>query len=87
MKHKFNIQHSSFIIAAIAVLALAMVACNKQQTCRCTVLGTQNVRVIKINKGECEQLKTYTYHNVMDSIKVDSLLCTGYEFRIDSIFE
>ena len=74
-------------IAAVAVLALGLTACNKQQTCRCSVLGTQNVRIIKIDKGECEQLKTFTYHNVMDSVKVDSLLCTGYEFLIDSIFE
>ena len=74
-------------ILALAALALTVVACNKEQTCRCSVLGTQGVRIIKIDKGNCEQLHTYTYHNVMDSLNVDSLLCTGYEFRIDSIYE
>lgn len=74
-------------ILAVAVLALAFAACNKQKTCRCSVLGTQNVRIIKIDRGECEQLHTFTYHNVMDSIRLDSLLCTDYEFLIDSIFE
>ena len=74
-------------IVAVAVLALSLAACNKQKTCRCSVMGTQNVRIIKIEKGECEQLKTFTYHNVMDSVHTDSLLCTDYEFLIDSIFE
>ena len=83
---KFKIQSSKFIIAAAALLLLAD-ACNKEQTCRCSVLGTQNVRIIKINRGECDQLKTYSYHNAMDSVKTDSLLCTGYEFRIDSIYQ
>ncbi len=74
-------------IVAVAVLALGLAACNKQKTCRCSVMGTQNVRIIKIEKGECEQWNTFTYHNVMDSVHLDSLLCTDYEFLIDSIFE
>ena len=72
------------LLAVAAILTLA--ACTKEQTCRCSVLGTQNVRIIKINKGECDQIKTYTYHNAMDSIKVDSLLCTSYQFRVDTIY-
>ena len=74
-------------ILAAVVLALGLASCDKQTTCRCSVLGTQNVRIIKLEKGNCEQLKTYTYHNVMDSVRMDSLLCTDYEFMIDSIFE
>ena len=69
--------------AAVAILALGFAACTKQQTCRCTVLGTSNVRIIKIDKGECEQIRTFTYHTALDSTRVDSLLCTSYEFRID----
>lgn len=71
---------------SLALLTMTLAACSKEQTCRCSVLGTQNVRIIKINKGECEQLKTFSYHNAMDSVKTDSLLCTGYQFRIDSIY-
>jgi hypothetical protein len=84
MRKKFLIPHSSFLIAAALLLT---VSCGKEQTCRCSVLGTQNVRIVKIDKGTCDQIKTFTYHNAMDSVRVDSLLCTGYEFRVDSIYQ
>lgn len=69
-----------------AVLALLAAGCSKQKTCRCSVLSTAEVRVITIDKGECSQLATYQYHDALDSLKLDSLLCTDYEFRIDSLF-
>lgn len=68
---------------AVALL-LTMAGCNKQKTCRCSVRGTQDVRIIKIERGECEQITLYQYHTALDSLKVDSLVCTGYEFDIDS---
>lgn len=70
-----------------ALLLLSAVGCNKQKTCRCAVRGTQTVRIIKIEHGECEQLSLYQYHTPLDSLEVDSLVCTGYEFGIDSIFK
>lgn len=74
-------------MVTVACLALlATVACSKQKTCRCAVPGTSKVRVIKIEKGECEQLHVLQYHTELDSLKVDSLLCTDYEFDIDSIY-
>ena len=69
-----------------ALLLILVVGCNKQKTCRCSVRGTQNVRIIKIDRGECEQISLYQYHTALDSLEVDSLVCTGYEFGIDSIF-
>ena len=71
---------------AVALL-LTVAGCNKQKTCRCSVRGTSDVRIVKIEKGECEQLKFYQYHTALDSLEVDSLVCTGYEFDIDSIFK
>lgn len=74
-------------MAVAALLMVGAVGCTKQKTCRCSVVGRSDVRIIKIEKGECSQLATYEYHNALDSLKLDSLLCTDYEFRIDSMFE
>ncbi len=74
-----------FTLAALAVLALAA-GCSKQRTCRCAVIGSPDVRIIKIESGECEQLRLFTYHTELDSLKTDSLLCTDYQFEIDTIY-
>ena len=60
--------------------------CSKQKTCRCSVRGTSTVRIIKIDKGECTQLSHINYHSALDEQLTDSLICTDYEFLIDSIF-
>lgn len=73
-------------LAALALLATA-VGCSKAKTCRCSVRGTSHVRIVKIDKGECTSLKVFAGHDALDSIWADSLLCTDYEFHIDSIFE
>jgi uncharacterized protein YqkB len=67
-------------------VTLLAVGCSKQKTCRCAVIGTSTVRVIKIEHGECEQLKTFNPHTSLDSLQVDSLICTDYEFMIDSVY-
>ncbi len=74
------------VILSLAALALLAVGCSKQKTCRCSVIGTSTVRVIKIDGGECEQIKTFNLHTSLDSLQVDSLVCTDYEFAIDSIY-
>lgn len=74
-----------FTLTALAIITL-VAGCSKQKTCRCSVLGSPTVRIIKIESGECEGLKLFTYHNTLDSLKVDSLLCTDYEFDIDSVY-
>ena len=75
------------IVPLLAVAALLLAAgCGKQKDCRCAVRGASTVRIVKIDKGECEQIRTYSYHNEVDSLRVDSLRCTGQEFAIDSIF-
>ena len=72
---------------SIAVLGLLTAAsCSKEKACRCAVLHSSQVRIIKIQKGNCEDIKLYRYHTPLDSLMTDSLICTDYEFRIDSIY-
>ena len=80
MKKKF------LLLGMFAAAMLLTVACSKEKTCRCSVMGTERVRIIKIDKGECTQLHVFQGHDEVDSVWVDSLLCTDYEFRIDSIY-
>lgn len=65
---------------------LLAVACSKEKTCRCSVLHSSVVRVITIESGDCEDIKVLRYHTSLDSLKVDSLICSDYEFAIDSIY-
>ena len=39
------------------VLLLTVAGCNKQKTCRCSVRGTSDVRIVKIENGEWILLK------------------------------
>ena len=75
------------LLAGALILLLAPTACDKAKTCRCSVLGTNKVRIIKIEKGSCESLHVMLDHTTVDSLITDSLLCTGYEFAIDTIFK
>jgi hypothetical protein len=72
------------LLGLAALLAVGAVSCSKEKRCRCSVLHSSLVRIIKIDGGNCEDLKLYKYHTPLDSLKVDSLLCTDYEFKIDS---
>lgn len=78
-----------FALLAVAVIALTVAGCSKEKTCRCSVKGnniTRNsdVRIIKIEKGGCEQLHIVYFHTDLDSLKVDTLYCTDQEFQIDN---
>ncbi len=87
MKPKLNKHHRGILAIGALLLLLIPISCDKAKTCRCSVIGTNQVRIIKIEKGSCEALHVYLDHNSVDSLKVDSLLCTSYEFAIDSIFK
>ncbi len=75
-----------YLFLGLVVLALVAVGCSKQKTCRCAVRGKGYSRIITIEHGECTQLKVFRYNDALDSLKVDSLVCTDYEFQIDSIY-
>lgn len=78
---------------AVVALLLTMAGCtSKEKTCRCSVKGSNitrnsDVRIIKIEKGECEQLHIVYFHTDLDSLKVDTLYCTDEEFNIDNTIE
>lgn len=74
------------VLFCFAALALLAVGCSKQKTCRCSVRGESTVRVITINHGECDQLHVFQHHDALDTLVVDSLICTDYEFLIDSVY-
>lgn len=75
-----------FFVAIAALGLLAVSSCSREKTCRCAVLHSSLVRIIKIDKGSCEDIKLFRYHTPLDSLMTDSLICTDYEFRIDSIY-
>lgn len=74
------------MILAGAALLFVATGCSKEKTCRCAVRGTSTVRIIKIQRGECSQLSHVYYHSPLQEQLVDSLVCTDYEFQIDSIY-
>ena len=71
------------LIAGMAVLLMGVAACSKEKKCRCSVLHSSKVRIITISGGDCRDIKLFSYHTALDVLKVDSLLCTDYEFNID----
>lgn len=75
----------AIILSAVALLLLT-VGCSKEKTCRCAVRGTSKVRIIKIEHGECSQLNHLYYHSPLHVQLIDTLVCTDYEFLIDSIY-
>ncbi len=79
-------KHKIIALTGAALLIFTLAGCSKQKTCRCSVRGTSTVRIIKIDKGECTQLSHLEYHSSLDEQLVDSLICTDYEFLIDSIY-
>ncbi len=76
------------ITLCVAALALLAVSCSKEKTCRCSVLHSSKVRIIKIKGGNCEDIKIFRYHSDLEfgNLRVDSLICTDFEFAIDSIY-
>lgn len=75
-------------IGAVALL-FAFGACTKERTCRCSVLSTeggyggQTIRIIKIDKGTCDQLRyvLYDLDPVLHPDLTDSVLCTDFDFE------
>lgn len=71
-------------LTGVAALLLCS-ACTKEKNCRCSVLGRQTVRIITIKGGKCSQLNYASYRDDLDTLHVDSILCTDYPFGADSL--
>ncbi|MBR1644843.1 MAG: hypothetical protein IJ684_05705 [Bacteroidales bacterium] len=65
-----------------ALCTLLIVSCGKAKHCRCSVLGEQEVRVIDLEKGDCNDVR-FVYYNqdALHMAQVDSVLCTDYDFE------
>ena len=76
------------VLSVVTVLSLIflMTGCTKERTCRCAVRNSSVVRIIEIDKGKCENIKFFRHRDEIDSLFLDSLLCTDYTFDIDSIY-
>jgi len=72
------------ILMGVSVLMLCA-SCKKEKSCRCTVVGTQRVRIVNITSGTCSQIGHASYADDLDTIHTDYLLCTDYPFGADSL--
>lgn len=74
------------VLLFIGVAALLLCsACKKDKNCRCSVLGQQDVRIITIDGGKCSQINFASYYDELDTLHVDSVLCTDFAFDADSL--
>ena len=73
------------LIAVGVLVAVTAVACNKEKSCRCSVVGKQQVRIINIKHGSCEKLNTAGNFDGLDTLHVDAILCTDHVFDADSL--
>ncbi len=71
------------LLFGVIVLMLATASCSKERTCRCSVLGQQTIRIMKIDKGTCEDLRYILYDQdpVLYPDRTDSVLCTDFDFE------
>ena len=72
-----------FLLGAATLVLCA--SCTKEKSCRCSVVGSQIVRIITIDKGSCEKLNHASYHDDLDTLHTDYILCTDYPFEADSL--
>lgn len=77
----------ALLIIPIVAVCLLAASCNKERTCRCSVRNSSVVRIIEIDGGTCEGIRVFRYHDALDTLHVDSLLCTDHTFLIDSIYK
>ncbi len=67
-----------------AGIALLCVSCAKEKSCRCSVKGRQDTRIINITKGSCEDINYAQYKDDLDTLHTDLIICTDYPFKADS---
>lgn len=72
-----------FLMGAAALLLC--VSCGKEKNCRCAVVGSQIVRIVTITSGQCEQIHHASYHDALDTLHTDYVLCTDYPFEADTL--
>lgn len=72
----------------LAVTTLLLLAsCVKEKNCRCAVLKSQTVRIITLKSGSCNSLNYVSYRDELDTLFIDTVVCTDYPFEADSLVE
>lgn len=72
------------LLLGVATIVLCA-SCVKEKNCRCSVVGTQDVRIITITSGSCDKIHHASYHDALDTLFIDYVLCTDYPFEGDSL--
>ena len=72
-----------FLIGAATLVLCA--SCSKEKNCRCSVVGSQIVRIVTITGGTCDDLNHASYRDALDTLHTDYILCTDYPFEADSM--
>ena len=70
------------LLLGVATIVLCA-SCVKEKNCRCSVLGSQDTRIITIKSGSCDKLNYASYHDELDTIHIDSIICTDHLFGAD----
>lgn len=81
----FNTIMKKYLFLIGAALLVLCTSCAKEKNCRCSVIHKNTVRIITIKKGNCKDLNYASYHDALDTLHVDSILCTDYPFDLDSL--
>lgn len=71
-----------FVIGAAGILLCS--SCTKEKHCRCSIIGTQNTRIVTISSGDCGKLNSVTYYDALDTAHVENVVCSDYIFEADS---
>lgn len=71
------------VLCGIATLLLA-VSCKKTKDCRCAVLNAQDVRILTISRGSCSDLNYVSFRDDLDTVHIDSIICTDFPFAADT---
>lgn len=72
-----------FLIGAALLVLCA--SCVKEKNCRCSILKSNDVRIITLKSGNCNKINYASYYDALDTLHVDSVLCTDFPFEADSL--
>lgn len=73
-----------FSLLCAALMALTLTSCGKQKVCRCSVLHSQTIRLVELDRGDCRDIRFVYYdEDELTPNVTDSVLCTDHEFSED----
>jgi hypothetical protein len=64
---------------------MVVTSCTKEKNCRCSVKGSQLVRIITLKGGSCKNIYYVRHYDALDTMYYDTVFCTDYPFEADSL--